>query len=85
MESPSFWIVLPVTIVVIAGFFLTGFLKNLDEKRKFRDFLDSQERDPDVQKKLKDERIETGKNTGRPAIKTHFKDGNPDFGPEVLL
>jgi hypothetical protein len=76
MDLPSFRITLPLCITFIVGFFVAGFLKNREEHRKFREFLESKERDPQVQEKLKNERIDPGDKTGRAGVKTYFKERN---------
>lgn len=76
MDLPSFPIVLPACIVLILVFLISGFLKNLEERRKFREFLESKRRDRDVQEKLKNERVEPGDKTGRVKVKSYFKERN---------
>ena len=39
-------------------------------------FLESRERDPEVQQKLKKEKVEPGDKTGRAGVKTYFKERN---------
>ncbi len=76
MDLPSFRAVLPLCLFSIAIFFVTGFLKNREERQKFREFLASKERDKDVQEKLRNERVEPGDKTGRAGVKTYFKERN---------
>ncbi len=76
MDLPSFPVVLPLSIGAVVVFLGTGVLKNLEERRKFREFLESQKSDPQVREKLKKERIEPGDKTGRSGVKAYFKDGN---------
>lgn len=76
MDSPSLPVVLPVCIAGIIGFFTAGFLKNREEKKRFREYLRSLEQDQNVQEKLKNERIDPGDKTGRAGVKTYFKERN---------
>jgi hypothetical protein len=76
MDLSSFRLIFPLCIASILAFFITGFLKNRDENRRFREFLASKEEDKEVQKKLKNERVEPGDKTGRAGVKTYFKERN---------
>ena len=76
MDMPSFPLVFLLTIGSVVLFFLAGLLKNREEKRKFEAFLDSMKQDKDLQKKMKDERIDPGDKTGRARIKAYYKDRN---------
>jgi hypothetical protein len=76
MDLPSFSVSFPLCIIFIGMFFLAGVLKNREERRKFREFLESRKRDNALQERLKDERIEPGDKTGRTKVKTYFRDRN---------
>jgi len=76
LDLPSFPVVLPVCMAGIFVFFTLGFLKNREEKKRFREYLSSLEQDQNVQKKLKNERIDPGDKTGRAGVKTYFREGN---------
>lgn len=76
MGLPSFPGTLPFSLLAVLLFLGTGFLKNSLERRKFKDFLESNERDPEVQSKLKKERVEPGDKTGRARVKAEYKDRN---------
>ena len=76
MGLPSFPKILPLSLVAVLLFLGTGFLKNALERRKFKDFLESKKRDPDIQAKLKKESIEPGDKTGRANVKAEYKDRN---------
>ena len=74
MDLPSFQTSFPLTIISIVLFFGAGILKNLAEKRKFEEFLESLQRDKDLQEKIKEEKIDPGDKTGRARIKAYYKD-----------
>ena len=76
MDMPSFPVILPLCIISIIAFFITGFLKNIEDNRKFREFLESREKDKDIQEKLWNEKIDPGDKTGRAGVKTYFKERN---------
>jgi hypothetical protein len=76
LDLPSFPLVLPLSIAGIVLFLLAGFLKNLDERRRFSEFLESKKRDPEVQAMLSKEKVEAGDKTGRAKVKAYFREGN---------
>ena len=76
MSLPSFPFMLPLSIVCITLFFAVGLLKNHIEKKKFMAFLEEKESDKDLQKRLKNERVDPGDKTGRAKIKSHFRERN---------
>ena len=76
MDLPSFRAALPLSIAGILVFLAAGILKNRAEQRKFREFIESQKRDKDVQEKLKNEAIEKGDKTGRAGVKAQYRERN---------
>ena len=76
MNLPSFPVVLPLSITSIAISLAAGFLKNHQERRKFKEFLESKKRDSELQEKRKDEQLEPGDKTGRSKVKAYFKERN---------
>jgi low affinity Fe/Cu permease len=76
MDLSSFAIVLPLCGASILVFLGTGFLKNYFERRKFREFIESQKQDLEIQEKIKNEHIDKGDKTGRAKVKIYFKERN---------
>jgi len=76
MDLSSFSLILPLCCASILLYFGIGFLKNYIERRKFREFIESQKQDPELQDKIKKERIATEDKTGRANTKIYYKDRN---------
>lgn len=76
LDLPSFRVSLPLALAGILLFLGSGILKNREEQRRFREFLESQERDRDVQEKLKNEQLEAGDKTGRAKVKAQYRERN---------
>jgi hypothetical protein len=76
MDMPSLGLSVTLAIISIVLFFSMGMLKNLAEKRKFEEFLESKRRDRKLQERLKDEKIDPGDKTGRARIKAYYKERN---------
>jgi hypothetical protein len=73
---PSFRVVLPLSIAGIILFLAAGFLKNLEERRRFNEYLESQRRDPEVQEKIRNGELEPGDKSGRAKVKAEYRDRN---------
>ena len=76
LGMPSFRISLPLTILSIVLFFGVGFLKNRAEKRKFEEYIEHLKRNPELQDKIKEEKVDPGDKTGRARVKAYYKDRN---------
>ena len=76
MDSPSFRLVLPLTLISIFLFLAVGLLKNHVEKKRFEEYLEELKRDRDLQEKLRSENIDPAGKTGRAKVKAYFKDRN---------
>jgi hypothetical protein len=76
MDLPSFPLAMPLCIAGIVLFLVTGSMKNLEEKRRFREFLESRKRDPEVQENLRSEKVEAGDKTGRAGVKARYRERN---------
>ncbi len=76
MDLSSFRVVLWICIFSIVLFFLTGFIKNYIEHKKFKEFIKEQKNSKEVQEKLQNERIETGDKTGRAKVKATYREQN---------
>jgi hypothetical protein len=76
LGMPSFRISFPLSIISVVLFLGVGLLKNHAEKRKFEAFLEQMKRDPELQEKIKDERIDPGDKTGRAKVRAYYKERN---------
>lgn len=76
LGMPSFRISFPLTLTSVVLFFGVGFLKNLAEKRKFKEFLEHMRRNQELQDKIRDEKIDPGDKTGRARVKAYYKERN---------
>jgi hypothetical protein len=73
---PSFRLVFPLSIGGIVLFFVTGYLKNREERRKFEEYLESRKRDPEVQEKIRNGELESGDKIGYAKSWGHYRDRN---------
>jgi hypothetical protein len=76
LGMPSFRLSFPLTILSIVLFFGVGLLRNRTEKRKFKAYLEHLKQDPELQEKIKDEKIHPGDKTGRARVKAHYPERN---------
>ena len=76
LGMPSFRISFPLTIISVVLFLGIGLLKTYAERRKFEAFLEHMKRDPELQEKIKDERIDPGDKTGRAKVRAYYKERN---------
>lgn len=76
LGMPSLKTIFPLTILSIVFFLGIGLLKNREEKRKFKAFLDDLKNNQELQEKIKNEKIDPGDKTGRAKVKAYFKERN---------
>ena len=73
MGIESFSYIFPLCLVSIGVFFITGFLKNMVEKKRFEDFLRQQRENKDVQRKIENREIDPGDKYGRAKVKATYR------------
>jgi hypothetical protein len=76
MDLDTFPLALTLAITGILAFLVIGVLKNQAEQRRFREFLESQNRDREVQEKRKNESVRPGDRTGRAKVKAEYRERN---------
>lgn len=76
LGMPSFRTIFLLTMLSIVLFLGVGLLKTREEKRKFKAFLEDLKRNPELQKKIKEEKVDPGDKTGRARVKAYYKERN---------